>query len=74
MTNHVVHLFLATELTQGANDLSVGEEDLEVVRLTFTQAVELAMRNEVPDAGSAHALVMYAALRAGIGAPAVDAG
>lgn len=74
MTNHVVHLFLATELTQGANDLGVGEDDLQVVRLSFAHAVELAMRNEVPDAGSAHALVMYAARRAGIGAPALDAG
>jgi ADP-ribose pyrophosphatase len=74
MTNHVVHLFLATELTQGATDLGVGEDDLEVVRLSFERAVELAMHNEVPDAGSAHALVRYAAWRAGIGAPALDVG
>jgi 8-oxo-dGDP phosphatase len=73
MTNHVVHLFLATELTEGAKDLGAGEQDLKVVRLPFAEAVELAMRNDVPDAGSAHALVKYAAKRAGIGKQPLDA-
>ncbi|HEX5405823.1 MAG TPA: NUDIX hydrolase [Pseudonocardiaceae bacterium] len=67
MTNHVAHLFLATGLTQGEQHLEPGESDLQVVRLPLRDAIELAMRNEVPDAGSAHALVMYAARRAGIG-------
>jgi 8-oxo-dGTP pyrophosphatase MutT (NUDIX family) len=67
LTNHVVHLFLATELTQGEQQLEPGEADLQVVRLPLREAVELAMRNEVPDAGSAHALVIYAARQAGIG-------
>jgi 8-oxo-dGTP pyrophosphatase MutT (NUDIX family) len=67
LTNHVVHLFLATELSQGQSNLGPGEADLKVMRLPFDKAVDLAMRNEVPDAGSAHALVMQAARRAGIG-------
>jgi 8-oxo-dGTP pyrophosphatase MutT (NUDIX family) len=67
LTNHVAHLFLATGLTQGAPNLEPSEADLRVVRLPLRDAVQLAMNDEVPDAGSAHALVMYAARRAGIG-------
>lgn len=67
LTNHVDHLFVATELTQGENHLEPGEADLRVTRLPFLMAVELAMNGHVPDAGSAHALVMTAAARAGIG-------
>lgn len=66
-TNHVVHLYLATGLTQGPSRLGSGESDLVVTRLPFTTAVELAMDNKVPDAGSAHALLMLAARRLGIG-------
>lgn len=68
LTNHVAHMFVATELTQGEADLEPGECDLEVLRLPFREAVSLAMKGDVPDAGSAHAIVMYAARRAGIGA------
>lgn len=67
LTNHVVHLFVATGLTQGENALDPGEADLSVLRLPFQRAVAMAMRDEIPDAGSAHALVRYAAERAGIG-------
>jgi 8-oxo-dGDP phosphatase len=74
LTNHVDHLFLATGLTQGEPDLEPGEADLEVLRLPFGHAVTLAMNDEVPDAGSAHALVRYAAKRAGIGAGPLAAG
>lgn len=70
LTNHVAHLFLATGLTQGAPNLAPCESDLRVLRMPFREAVQLAMNDEVPDAGSAHALVMYAAKRAGIGAVA----
>lgn len=70
LTNHVVHLYLATGLIEGEKELEPGEADLKVVRLPFDKCVALAMGNEVPDAGSAHALVMHAARRAGIGGPA----
>lgn len=67
ITNHVAHLFLATELTQGEPRIEPGEDDLRVVRLPFDHAVDLVLRHEVPDAASAHALVLCAARRAGIG-------
>lgn len=67
LTNHVAHLFLAKGLTQGKPNLEPGEADLHVHRLPLRKAVQLAMHNQVPDAGSAHALVMYAARQAGIG-------
>jgi ADP-ribose pyrophosphatase len=67
LTNHVAHLFLATGLSPGEQRLEAGEDDLRVVRLPFADAVDLVLRHEVPDAASAHALVLYAARRAGIG-------
>lgn len=70
LTNHVAHLFLATGLTQGTPSLEPSEADLRVLRVPFCDAVQLAMNDEVPDAGSAHVLVMYAAQRAGIGTAA----
>ncbi|HEY1572827.1 MAG TPA: NUDIX hydrolase [Pseudonocardiaceae bacterium] len=72
LTNHVAHLFLATDLIQGEADVQPGEEDLRVVRLPFDDAVDLVLRHEVPDAASAHALMLYAARRAGIGRPAAS--
>ncbi len=68
LTNHVVHMFVATGLTQGSTELGPGERDLQVVRLPLHDVISMAMRNDVPDAGSAHTIVMYAAQRAGIGA------
>jgi ADP-ribose pyrophosphatase len=69
LTNHVAYLFLATGLTEGQPNREPAEADMRVLRLPFYEAVQLAMNDEVPDAGSAHALVMYAARRAGIGSP-----
>jgi 8-oxo-dGTP pyrophosphatase MutT (NUDIX family) len=73
LTNHVDYLFLATGLTQGKPSLEPGEADLRVLRLPLWQAVRMAMDDQVPNAGSAHALVKYAAKRAGIGTDALDA-
>jgi len=67
LTNHVDYLFLATGLTQGDSSLDPCEADLKVVLLPFLDAVQMAMNGQVPDAGSAHALVLLAARRAGIG-------
>jgi 8-oxo-dGTP pyrophosphatase MutT (NUDIX family) len=72
LTNHVAHLFLATGLTQGESSLAPGEADLRVLRVPLRQAVALAMHDQVPDAGSAHVLVKFAALRAHIGTDPVD--
>jgi 8-oxo-dGDP phosphatase len=73
LTNHVAYLFLAQGLTQGLPNLAPCESDLRVHRLPLREAVNLAMNDEVPDAGSAHALVVYAAKQAGIGCPAQSA-
>lgn len=67
ITNHIDHLFVATGLEAGASSLEPGESDLEVVHIPFSSAVWLAMNGQVPDAGSAHALVTLAARRMGIG-------
>jgi 8-oxo-dGTP pyrophosphatase MutT (NUDIX family) len=72
LTNHVDYLFLATGLTQGKQSLEPCEADLRVLRLPLRDAVRMAMTDQVPDAGSAHALVKYAAQQAGIGSGAVD--
>lgn len=72
LTNHVAHLFLASDLVQGEADVQPGEEDLRVVRVPFDEAIDLVLRNEVPDAASAHALMLCAARRAGIGSPAAS--
>lgn len=63
ITDHVAHLFLATDLVQGETALQPGEEDLRVVRLPFGDAVDLVLRHEVPDAASAHTLLLCAAMR-----------
>jgi 8-oxo-dGTP pyrophosphatase MutT (NUDIX family) len=65
MTNHVDHLFLATELVPGTQRLEPGESDLEVVRIPFESAVARTLRNELPHAGSAHAVLRAAARRVG---------
>jgi 8-oxo-dGTP pyrophosphatase MutT (NUDIX family) len=67
LTNHVDYMFLATGLSQGDSSLGPGETDLQVMRVPLSEAVRMAMDGQVPDAGSAHALVLLAARRAGIG-------
>lgn len=67
LTNHVVHLFLATELAHGRANLDPCESDLSVHWLPLRTAVAMAMNNEIPDVGSAHALIRYAARQAGLG-------
>lgn len=68
LTNHVVHLFLATDLTHGRANLDPCESDLSVHWLPLRTAVAMAMNNEIPDVGSAHALIRYAARLAGLDA------
>ncbi|HEX3650296.1 MAG TPA: NUDIX hydrolase [Pseudonocardiaceae bacterium] len=67
LTDHVAHLFLASELCEGPASLEPGEADLLVERLPFVEAVDLVLRHQVPDAASAHTLLLCAARRAGIG-------
>ena len=62
LSNHVDHVFLATDLTEGAASREPGEADLEVVLLPFHDAVALVEKDQVPHAASAYAL-LRAALR-----------
>jgi 8-oxo-dGDP phosphatase len=72
LTNHVDYMFLATGLSQGDNSLGPGETDLLVIRVPLSEAVRMAINGHVPDAGSAHALLLLAARRAGIGLEATQ--
>lgn len=65
LTNHVDHVFLATDLASGQAELEPGEADLEICRLPFDQAVHLVTSGEVRHAGSAHALLVAALRRTG---------
>jgi 8-oxo-dGDP phosphatase len=67
LSNHVDHIFLATELTQGDADPGGGEMDLALSWLPFPQAVTLVTAGAVPHAGSACALLLLA-VRRGAGA------
>lgn len=65
-SNHVEHLFLATDLTAGRQRLDAGEAGLTLQRLPFAEAVDLARTGEIPHAGSAHALLLAALSRSKI--------
>ncbi|MGX7824830.1 NUDIX domain-containing protein [Actinokineospora sp. 24-640] len=62
LSNHVDHVFMATDLTEGPASLQPGEVDLDVVRLPFEEAIALVEKDQVPHAASAYAL-LRAALR-----------
>jgi ADP-ribose pyrophosphatase len=53
--DEVVHLFLATELTQGESDPE-HYEDIEVVNLPLQKAVSMAIDGEITDGKTAMAL------------------
>lgn len=65
LSNHVDHIFLATDLTAGRAHPDPAEADLKVVRLPFAEAVRLVMAGQVPHAGSAYALLFLAVRLAG---------
>ncbi|GAB2848729.1 NUDIX domain-containing protein [Lentzea nigeriaca] len=63
LSNHVDHIFLATDLTQGEPDLGPGEADLRVRTLPFHHALDLVQQGMLPHAGSSHALLVMALRR-----------
>ncbi|MFI6099486.1 NUDIX domain-containing protein [Lentzea sp. NPDC051213] len=63
LSNHVDHIFLATGLTQGEQDLGPGEADLRVRTLPFCRALDLVRQGMLPHAGSSHALLVMALRR-----------
>jgi len=63
-TDERIWLFLATELTETRSSLQP-DEALEVVRMPFEEAVQLALAGEIKDAKSVCALVRAARVRRG---------
>ena len=56
--------FLATELTQGEHNPE-GTEQLKIRRVTFQEAIAMALKGEITDALSLLAIMQYQILRAG---------
>ncbi len=62
-SNEVIHFFLAEELTEGARDLSDGEF-IELVPMSFTEAVDRAKRGELQDMKTVAGLMLAEAFLA----------
>jgi ADP-ribose pyrophosphatase len=60
LSNHVDHVFLATELSEGDAALGPGEADLRVRILPFREVLDLVRQGQIPHAGSAHAVLTMA--------------
>ncbi|MFD4676656.1 NUDIX domain-containing protein [Lentzea sp. NPDC058450] len=63
LSNHVDHIYLATDLTQGEPALEPGEADLRVRTMPFCRALDLVQQGKLPHAGSSHALLVMALRR-----------
>lgn len=61
MTDSILHLFLATDLTQVAQELHGPEEEhLEVLRIPLDRAIEMIEQGEIHDAKTVIGLLMVA--------------
>ncbi len=58
-TDEVIHLFVGTDLTQGESRLD-DDEFVEVIRLPFSEVVEMVRRGEIVDCKSV-ATILFAA-------------
>ncbi|KAA2261283.1 NUDIX hydrolase [Solihabitans fulvus] len=63
LTNHVDHIFLATELTMGTPRPGVGESDLDLHWLPFQEALALVTTRKIRHAGSAYGLLSVGVTR-----------
>lgn len=63
--SEVLHIFLATGLTNGEQRLEQGEESIEVIRLPLPEAIRLCERGDITD-GKTITGLMLAALRHGV--------
>jgi 8-oxo-dGTP pyrophosphatase MutT (NUDIX family) len=59
LTNHVDHVFLARDLTQGEAALEGGEADLALRWLPFADALALVRSGQIRHAGSTYALLSF---------------
>jgi ADP-ribose pyrophosphatase len=58
-TDELIHIFLASSLTETAMRHD-DEEEIEVVRMPLSEAIELVMRREISDAKTVAGLLAYA--------------
>jgi ADP-ribose pyrophosphatase len=65
--NEVLHVYLATGLAPGEQQLEEGEENLEIHRVPLARAINMCQIGEIAD-GKTIAGLMLASLRAGEGA------
>jgi ADP-ribose pyrophosphatase len=59
LTNHVDHVFLARDLTQGETAREGGEADMALCWLSFQEALDLVWSGQIRHAGSAYALLSF---------------
>ena len=62
VTDEVAYIFLATELSQGQQQLE-DSEDIELLKVSVDQAVMMALNGEITDAMSVAALLKLALIR-----------
>ena len=62
VTNEKAYIFLATDLTEGQQNLE-DTEDIELIKVPIQQAIDMAMNGEIIDAMSVAALLKIAVLR-----------
>ena len=63
-TDERIHVFLASDLARGSHSRE-GDEFIELVTVTLTQALAMIERNEIVDAKTALALLFVAGFRLG---------
>ncbi|WP_290705121.1 NUDIX hydrolase [Amphritea sp.] len=64
VTDEIAFIFLATGLSQGKQQLE-DTEDIELIKIKTTEAIEMAINGEITDAMSVAALLKLALLRRG---------
>lgn len=62
VTDEIAFIFLATGLSQGKQQLE-DTEDIEVIKVKVTEAIEMAMNGQITDAMSVAALLKLALIR-----------
>lgn len=62
VSDEKAYIFLATELTHGEQELEE-TEDIELIKVSITKAIEMAMNGEIIDAMSVAALLKIALMR-----------
>jgi ADP-ribose pyrophosphatase len=63
--SEVLHIYLATELSEGTRHLEQGEESIEVIRLPLSDAIRMCQSREIEDSKTITGL-MLAGLHAGV--------